>query len=513
MGGSSLLIGIGTLLSFCDADDRTPRYEGEACHYPMDECQNNTACGILRYCKEDYEDCQPSSSVDHTYLYYDYIMRPNSMGICYLLGAINDTCDDIQKGCFSMYCNGDTKSCEFFCLDDSLCYEDIPVCLNIEECDENYAHCGSSSGTINYIPSNGSPGLCYAEVGLGEACDATVIACATGLSCGNRGVCEITCLNDGDCKSNEFCVYDVMYCDDENDCTLSDEADPNFAWIFYDTSGIGSGGRGVCKNKGLITDSCDDKTQACTNGLVCRDDACITLCSEKDPCLNTEGVELICISRFNYCDENYQACSYDLPTDPNASYSILYEKPSSTGYGTCYELIDASDYSKKDCTQLSHVCADLHCNNAGLCQAVCDEIRLCEGTDETCLAYLEYCSDFQYKVCHKEEDELCDYMKYTEFRHTDEKEGLCYSVMSSYTRYCGVDHVCEDSRYCDQSIMDGCDDTYQMRCNNDVNCDPFMTCLVMEECDDKYKDCGGIGVTGTIHYIKYDPDNVDHSSR
>jgi len=32
-----------------------------------------------------------------------------------------------------------------------------------------------------------------------------------------------------------------------------------------------------------------------------------------------------------------------------------------------------------------------------------------------------------------------------------------------------------------------------------------MTCLVMEECDVKFMDCGGSGIKGTINYIKYAP--------
>jgi len=436
MGGSSLLIGIGTLLSFCYADDK---YEGEPCFYPKDICKNNTQCGILHYCKEGYKDCQLSSDDEHTHIWYNYQVFYAQTGICYIKGADYETCDTVKNGCQSAYCNGDTYTCESYCENDPDCYVKDRFCLIIEECDKNFNNCNSDSGTINYYPSLGSPGLCYYEVGLGEPCDAIENACANGLSCGNRGVCELTCLNDSDCGLSEFCVYDVMYCDDENDCTLSDDNDPNFAWIFYDTSG--SGGKGVCKNEGLITDSCDDKTQACTNGLVCREDACITLCSEETSCVNTEGVEHICIRRFNFCDENYQACSNDPPGDPSANFSILYEQPSGTGYGTCYELIDASDYSKKDCTLLSQVCADLHCNTAGVCQAACDENRLCEGSHETCLAYLEYCSDSQYKICHKEEDELCDYMKYTEFHHTDQEHGLCYTKFSEYSRFCGVEYT------------------------------------------------------------------------
>jgi len=164
----------------------------------------------------------------------------------------------------------------------------------------------------------------------------------------------------------------------------------------------------------LIGDSCDDGTEGCSSGLICKEDSCNTLCSDSTPCVKTGTADVICISPLKFCDENYQACSYDLPTDPNATYSIVYERPSITEIGTCYDQVDmgspGDQFVSPECTDLSLVCPYLHCADYGMCQPTRGGSTSC-GTDSSCLAYLEYCSDSKYRFCQFEEYELYPYMK------------------------------------------------------------------------------------------------------
>jgi len=137
---------------------RARNFPGDVCHYPMDTCQSSSVCGTVMYCKENYKDCQLSSSVDHTYILYNFVLHPGETGICNTNRNDHSECDDVKEGCRSEHCNGVTNTCESYDKNDSDCIAGKLVCLIVEEFDDNFINCGSGiTSTIHYIPSSGTP--------------------------------------------------------------------------------------------------------------------------------------------------------------------------------------------------------------------------------------------------------------------------------------------------------------------------------------------------------------------
>jgi len=166
-------------------------------------CSDTESCVFsIGYCDANYSDCDtngPYTAGTYETLYYD--IDNEIGGLCYDNASGGTSCDDTNV-CASGHCDKNGV-CQTACTDNSECAASEACFSVVTYCDAEFKNCvpeESSELTHIHFNSDGSPGYCYNNGDIGDACSINE-GCKSGFC--NGSVCiqfARKCLTASDCE-------------------------------------------------------------------------------------------------------------------------------------------------------------------------------------------------------------------------------------------------------------------------------------------------------------------------
>merc|ERR1719376_1743154 len=430
---------------------------------PDGKCELGYSCYTdIKYCDHNYEDCKALPDTTHENIKYEN--DGSGSGICYESVADTEDCNGYVT-CADGLCDK-TGVCSSTCEKDSDCNNTTKTqqCLtSVYYCDAMYTSCSSTIPNTNIIYDFDlciGVGICYeVQTNPKDICTNT-LTCSSG-SCEN-GSCRAECNIDArmNCPSDQLCITDVEFCDDDyTNCQST--SDSSLTTIIHHME---STENGICYPSGDEGDPCSAYSEACLSGFCDKNRLRENRCDANHPCDGTD----ICVAEVLYCDENYQNCSTSAPSD--GLYTIL---ASESGIG--HRDTGLPDGSSCDAT--TDICNSGHCNTSGKCQSKCVDDSDCSGG--ICYSELLLCNNI-FGDC-SETYPTTSPPETIKYKY-DGLSGLCYDVVGDgYS--CDIIDTCA-SGFC------GPDKTCKQACADNTECPIDEICVEqIKYCNDTFDSC------------------------